>query len=190
MTERRRIGDIGAKDIWAFVFRCLGVMLFPVLLLMPLVVVWRIFFYEPEDFWLVVRWGFIYVAVVTAWVWLTSCKTVFECDGEKLCVIKKRCFLWGIGKTQIPIREIKQITFAEVKTAKKEATKFGKVFRLKFVYSLIYELSKLLLNKGKMNVCIVYGEQRITLMIEDIKKNDARYVFLKELQGILKTGNE
>lgn len=189
MTERRRIGDIGAKDIWAFVFRCLGVMLFPVLLLMPLWAIWRIFFYGPDDFWPVVRWGVIYVAVMTAWVWLTSCKTVFECDDDTLMIIKKRCFLLEVGKKQIPIGEIKQITFADVKVVKKETATFEKMFRLKFIYNLIYELSKLWLDKGKMNVCIVCGEQRVTVVINDIKKNDERYRHLKKLQKI-KTGSK
>lgn len=188
--ERRRIGEVCAKDIWAFVLKCLGVMLFPVLLLMPFVVVWRIFFYEPEDFWPVVRWCFVYIVVLMVWVWLTSYKTVFDSDDAVLYVIKKRCFLWGIGKKQIPLKEIKQIAFAEVKTVKKEPTKLNKMFRLKFFYNLVYGLGKHLLNKGKTNVCIAYGEPLETLVIDDIKKNDERYKYLKELQGTLKIGNK
>lgn len=182
MTKRQRIGNIGAKDIWAFAFRCLGAILFPVLLLMPLWVIWRIFFYEPEDFWRIVRWGSIYVAVVTAWMWLKSYKTILECDGESLFIIKKRGFLVECGKKQIPLTEIKAITFAEVKVAKSEPKKIEKMFRLKFVYNLFYGLGKHLLNKGKMNVCLIYGEPQQTFVIDDIKKNDERYSYLKELE--------
>lgn len=184
--ERRIIGEICAKDIWTFAFKCLGRILFPIFLLMPVIVVWRIFFYNPEDFWRIVRLGLIYVIAVTVWVWLTSYKTVFEIDGEYLYLIKKRCFLFGIGKKQILLNEIKQITIAEVKIIKREPTKFEKVFRLKLMYNLMYKLGTLLLNKGKMNICILYGEPAETVVIDDIKKNDERYLYLMELHEKLK----
>lgn len=182
MTERQRIGEVCAKDVWALVFRCLGMVLFPVLWALPLIVVWRIFFYNSEDYWRIVRFGVIYVSVITLWVWLTSYKTVFECDGEVLCVIKKWCLLWKVRKKQIFVKEIKQLTFAEVRTVKREPTKFEKALRLKLMYNLVYKLGKLLLNKGKTNVCLVYGEQAETITIADIKKNDERYVFLQHLK--------
>ena len=184
--ERRIIGEICAKDIWTFAFKCLGRILFPIFLLMPVIVVWRIFFYNPEDFWRIVRLGLIYVIAVTVWVWLTSYKTVFECGDGGLCLIKKQCFLWGIGKREIPLKEIRQITFAEVKKAKREPSKIEKLFRLKLVYSLIYGLGRLLLNRGKICVCITYGEQAKTIVIDDIKKNDERYLYLMELHEKLK----
>ncbi len=185
---RQRIGEVCTGDIWAFVFRCVGRVLFPVLLLMPFIVVWRVFFYVPEDFWPFVRSGFVYVIAVTMWVWLTSYKTVLECDSEKLCIIKKQCFFMGIAKKKISFDEIKQITFAEVKTAKREPSKFEKVFRLKLVYSLIYGLGRLLLNKGRMSVCITYGKEAQTIVIDDIKKNDARYLYLREFQRRFRSG--
>ncbi len=185
--ERQRIGEICAKDLWAFAFRCLGKILFPILLLMPFFVVWRIFFYTPEDFWRIARFGTIYIVTITAWIWLTSSKTIFEYDDEKLCIIKKHCFLFETGKIQIPLNEIKQITFAEVKTAKREPTKFEKIFRLKLIYNLMYGLGRFLLNKGKTTICITHGEQ--TIIIDDIKKNDARYLYVKELQKTLKKEN-
>lgn len=184
--DQRRIGEVCAKDIWAFAFRCLGRIFFPILLLMPILVVWQIFFYTPENFWRVARFGTIYIVAIAAWAWLTNCKTIFECSDETLCIIRKHCFLFENDKTHIPLNEIKQITFAEVKTAKREPTKFEKIFRLKLIYNLIYGLGKHLLNKGKTNVCIAYGEPLETLVIDDIKKNDERYLYLRELQEQLK----
>lgn len=183
---RQRIGEICAKDIWTFAFKCLGRILFPIFLLMPVIVVWRIFFYNPEDFWGVVKFFILYAAVVVLGVWLCSFKTILEVDEENLYIIKKWCFLLGFKGRKIPFQEIKQVTFAEVVSEDTQLkTTLKKIFRLKLLYGLIYKLGSFFLHKGRMFVCITYGEPLVVVEITDIKKNDERYLYLRELQGKL-----
>lgn len=185
--KRQKIGDICPKDLWIFAFKCLGRIFFPLLLLSPLIVIWRIFFYAPENFWYIVRLTLIYIMAVSAWEWLTSYKTIFEYNSEVLFIIKKRCFIFENNKKQIPLKEIKQITFAEIKDAPKKQSKLAKIFHMKLIYSLIYKLAKLLLNRGKLNICIICDNLEKIFIINDIKKNDERYLYLKELQKKIKT---
>lgn len=181
--EKQRIGDVSKRDIWAFAFRCVGVLLFPILVLMPFIVVWRIFFYNPEDFWGVVKFFILYAAVVVLGVWLCSFKTILEVDGENLYIIKKWCFLFGVRGKKIPFKEIKQVTFAEVVSEDTQLkTTLKKVFRLKLLYGLVYKLGSFLLRKGRMCVCIAYGEPQEVVEITDIKKNDERYEYLVKLK--------
>jgi len=180
MTERRRIGDICFKDVLAFVFRCLGVMLFPILLLMPFIVVWRIFVYVPEDFWSVIRFGILYVVLIVLGVWLSTFKTLIEYDDECLYIVKKRWFLFVLGRKQVHLSEIRQITFAEIEAEDKQwKAMLKKVFRLKLIYGLIYKIGSLLMNRGRLMVCLTYGEQENIIRITDIRKNDERYLYLQ-----------
>lgn len=191
IMEKQRIGDVSSKDIWAFAFRCVGVMLFPILFLMPLILLWRLFFYNPEDFWGIVRVFILYVAVVVLGVWLCSFKTVLEEDRQNLYVIKKWCFLFGITARKIPFKDIKTITFEEVSledTKLKIALK--KVFRLKLFYGFLYKLGGFLISKGRVFVSIVYGDHSEVIEITDIKKNDERYQYLQGLQKGQTEGNK
>lgn len=177
---RQRIGDVSKKDIWAFAFKCLGVMLFPVFFLLPFMVIWQIFFYNPEDFWGVVKFSILYAAVVVLGVWLCSFKTILEVDEENLYIIKKWCFLFGLKGRKIPFKEIKQVTFAEVVSEDtKLKTTLKKIFRLKLLYGLVYKLGSFFLHKGRMLVCIAYGEPSAVVEITDIKKGDERYLYLQ-----------
>ncbi|MCM1322698.1 MAG: hypothetical protein NC218_00755 [Acetobacter sp.] len=181
--QKQRVGDIEPRDVWAFVFRCVGIILFPILLFMPVIVIWRVFFYEPEDFWCVV-WGLaLYIFVVVDGVLLCSVKTIIECDEECLHIFKKWCFLFEFEQKRICFKDIQQITFAEVvsEDTKLKST-LKKVFRLKLLYELIYKLGSFLMRKGRMLVCITYGKSSAVVEITDIKKNDERYLYLQRLK--------
>lgn len=181
--KRKRIGDINAKDIWSFTFKCLGAILFPILFLMPFIFIWRIFFYSPEDFWSIIKLFTLYIAIIVLGVWLCSFKTILETDENNLYIIKKWCLLFGLKGKKVPLKEIKQITFANINTKdNKWKTTLKKIFRLKLFYSLIYKLGNLLMSKGRMLVCIIYGEQSNVVEITDIKKNDERYLYLQSLK--------
>lgn len=183
--KQQKIGDISAKDFYAFAFRCIGQALFPILLLSPLLIILQIFFYTPEDFWFITRWCFIYLITITGWIWLTSNKTIFAHTSETLFIIKKRCFIFESIQKQIPLKEIKQITFAKIKKASKKQSKLTQIFHMKLIYSLIYKLANLLLNKGRLSICIICNDTEKNITITDIKKNDKRYLYLKKLQKSL-----
>lgn len=181
--KKKRVGEINTKDIAAFIFRCLGIMLFPIFLLMPVIVIWRLFFYTPEEYWSIVKIVFLYVMIIVFGVWLGSYKTILEYDKDYLYIIKKRCFLFDFRQKKIVIADIKQITFAEISTEdKKGKEKLKKFFHLKLFYGLIYKIGSLLLNRGRLIICLAYGnEQGNVFKITDIKKNDERYQYLRNL---------